>query len=98
MRAVLWGILLPPAGADMARSMLSHSFTVWLEGEAYILATVLAVLIPLALLRREPGVSAGRRYLRAASLNLKGLIWCGIVLLIATLYEATEVILIVSRG
>ena len=96
LRALLWGILAAPVGADMARGMLPHSFTLWLEGEGYILAAVFGLLIPLALFRPQPGQSVGRRYLRAARVNLKGLAW--LVLLVAAIYEALEVILIVSRG
>jgi hypothetical protein len=97
-RASLWGILLAPAETDMPRCMLPHSFTIWLEGEGYILATMLGLLIPLALLQPRPGQSLGRRYLRAAGLNLKGLGWCAAILLLAAIYEAIEVILIVARG
>ena len=82
----------------MARGMLPHSFTLWLEGEGYILAAVFGLLIPLALFRPQPGQSVGQRYLHAAGVNLKGLAWCALVLLVAAIYEALEVILIVSRG
>lgn len=96
-RALLWGILLAPTVADLAGAMLAHGFTLWLEGEGYILAAFLGLLIPIALFQARPEQSMGQRYLRAAGLNLKGLVWCAIVLGIAATYEAIEVISIASK-
>lgn len=96
-RALLWGMLLAPTVADLAAGMLPHSFTLWLEGEGYILAAFLGLLIPIALFQARPGQSLGRRYLHAAGVNLKGLVWSAIVLGIAAIYEAIEVIAIAPK-
>ena len=91
-RAVLWGLMLAPAYVGLSRVMLLHSFTLLLEGEAYVLASFFAVLIPLYLFRRGEGPTAGRRYARALMLNLKGNVAVLIVLSAAAVYEAVEVI------
>jgi hypothetical protein len=52
----------------------------------------------MGLFRPQPGQTVGRRYLRAIGLNFKGLLWCAIILLLAAIYEAVEILLIVSKG
>ena len=54
-RATLWGLLLGPSEAGLARAMLAHSGTLLLEGGGYILATFFALLVPVYLLRPEQG-------------------------------------------
>ena len=90
-RAVMWGGLLGPSTVDMAALMLPHSWTLLLEGEAYILATFFALLIPIHLFDGRLG-SFGRRLGRALLLNLEGCILVAIVLGVAAVYEAIEVI------
>ena len=91
-RAAVWGLILAPTCAKLSRVMLLHSFTLLLEGEAYILASFFAALIPLYLFRRGEGATAGRRYGRALLLNLKGNLAVLIVLSAAAVFEAVEVI------
>ena len=92
VRAVMWGLMLAPTCGALSRVMLPHSFTLLLEGEAYVLASFFAVLIPIYLFRRQEGPTAGRRYARALMLNLKGNVAVLIVLSAAAVYEAVEVI------
>lgn len=96
-RAGLWGLLLAPTDLGMARAMIPHSGTLLLEGEGYILAAFFGLLLPLALLGREGTGNAGTRYVQALGLNLKGNLLVLLVLAVAALYEATEVILLM-RG
>ncbi len=91
-RAGIWGLLLSPTMVGLSGLMLPHSFTLLLEGEAYILAAFFALLIPIYLFDRRRGPSAGRRYGRALLLNVKGNLIVLIVLAIAAIYEAIEVI------
>lgn len=97
-RAVLWGILLAPTHVRLAGAMLPHSFTLLLEGEGYVLAAFFAVLIPVYMLRPSEGPTVWRRYGRAVVLNLRGNLLVLIVLLVAALYEAAEVILMMKMG
>ena len=45
-RATLWGVLLGPSEASLARMMIPHTGTLLLEGEGYILAAFFALLVP----------------------------------------------------
>ena len=93
-RDFLWGVLLAPTDLMLAGRMLPHSWTLLLEGEAYILATFFALLIPIELFRPQPGITIRKRYARAVVLNLKGNLLVFLVLALAAIYEATEVILL----
>ncbi len=92
-RALVWGILLAPTFSAFSGTMLPHSLTLLLEGEGYILASFFAILIPLDLCRAQAGTTVASRYGRALVLNLKGSILVLLVLAVAAVYEATEVIL-----
>jgi hypothetical protein len=92
-RAVLWGILLAPAFLTLAGLMQFHSVTLLLEGEGYILATFFAVLVPVWLFSPQAGKGVAARYGHALVMNLKGNLLVLIVLTLAALYEAIEVIL-----
>jgi len=92
-RAAMWGLLLSPSFVDLSGLMLPHSITLLLEGEAYILASFFGVLILVYLFRKAEGPTAPRRYGRALLLNVKGNLWVAIVLVVAAIYEAIEVIL-----
>jgi hypothetical protein len=89
----MWGLLLSPSFVDLSGLMLPHSITLLLEGEAYILASFFGVLILVYLFRKAEGPTAPRRYGRALLLNVKGNLWVAIVLVVAAIYEAIEVIL-----
>jgi hypothetical protein len=94
-RALLWGILLAPTSLALSGRMLPHCWTLLFEGEAYIVAVFFALLIPIDLFRREAGATIPARYGRAIMLNLKGCLLVFLVLAMAAVYEASEVILIV---
>ncbi|MHC4271907.1 MAG: hypothetical protein ACYST2_06300 [Planctomycetota bacterium] len=91
-RAVMWGLLLGPTVVSLSGVMIPHSFTLLLEGEAYILATFFALLVPIYMCRKSEGPTLIKRYANALMLNLKGNFFVLTVLLIAAIYEAMEVI------
>jgi len=93
VRAALWGLLLAPSFVALSSMMLPHSFTLLLEGEAYILASFFGLLILVYLFRKAEGPTAPRRYGRALLMNVRGNLWVAIVLAVAAIYEAIEVIL-----
>ncbi|MHC4106750.1 MAG: hypothetical protein ACYSTY_01560 [Planctomycetota bacterium] len=95
-RAALWGLLLAPTTLALSPSMIPHSGTLLLEGEAYILAAFFAVLIPIFMCQRSRGGGVWRRYGGALVVNLKANLLVAIVLLVAACYEATEVILMMG--
>lgn len=92
-RALAWGLILAPATPTLAFAMLPHSLTLLLEGEGYILATFFGLIIPIDVLRRSLGGNPFTRFGRALLLNLKAQFWIALVLAVAAIYEATEVIL-----
>jgi len=92
-RAALWGLLLSPTIVELSRVMLPHSFTLLLEGEAYVIATFFGLLILVYLFRKSEGQGVGRRYGKALLMNVRGNLWVAIVLVVAAIYEAIEVIL-----
>jgi hypothetical protein len=73
--------------------MLPHSFTLLLEGHAYVIAAFFGLLVLVYLFRKAEGPGLARRYGRALLLNVKGNLWVAIVLAVAAIYEAVEVIL-----
>ncbi|HUE15496.1 MAG TPA: hypothetical protein VMR25_15125 [Planctomycetaceae bacterium] len=92
-RALLWGVVLAPTSRLLARTMLPHSGTLLLEGEGYILATFFGLLIPIYLFRSNRGPNLVARYRQGVAVNLKGNLLVALILVVAALYEATEVIL-----
>ena len=96
-RASMWGLLLAPNFDVLAGTMLPHSFTLLLEGEAYIVATFFALLILVYLFRKAEGPSLAGRYGKALLMNVRGNLLVAIVLVIAAIYEAIEVILIAMK-
>jgi hypothetical protein len=92
VRAVFAGAVLAPAWVAMARGMLPHSWTVLLECEAYILATIFGLMIPIYLFRSRLGGRWHQRFGLAVRVNLEGWLLCAALLLVAALYEAVEVI------
>jgi len=93
LRAAVWGLVLAPTFESLSGIMLPHSFTLLLEGEAYILAAFFGLLILVYLFRTDEGPSLGRRYGKALMMNVRGNLLVAIVLVIAAIYEAIEVIL-----
>jgi hypothetical protein len=94
-RALLWGLLLAPSFATFSGAMLPHSITLLLEGEAYVIATFFSLLILVYFFRKAEGPGPVRRYGRALLMNVRGNLLVAIVLAIAAIYEAIEVILAV---
>lgn len=93
IRAAAWGLVLAPTNPLLLRGMVPHSLVLFLEGSGYVLAAFFALLVPLYLFNRREGETVGRRYGKALLMNLKGNLLVLIVLAVAALYEAIEVIL-----
>jgi hypothetical protein len=96
-RAVLWGLALAPTSAQLALVMIPHSLVLLLEGQAYIL-TMLAVYVHgMAFLRpHSVGLTShGRGYVAGLRLSARLYLLVIVVLGVAAIYEALEVILIV---
>jgi hypothetical protein len=92
LRSFAWGLLLAPTMGMLALTMIPHSGTLLLEGEGYILATIFAVLIPIRTFDSRLGEGPAMRFARAILLNVQASVWVAIVLAVAAIYEATEVI------
>lgn len=96
-RAVLWGLLLSPSEPTLALSMIPHSLTLLLEGQAYIVAIFAAYLLWRNFFwpRRAGVESRSRGYL--LGLKQTGILYIGVILLlaVAAIYEALEVIYLV---
>jgi hypothetical protein len=93
LRAFLWGFLLAPTIPMLAHSMLPHSGTMLLEGEGYILAAFFGFLIPIHMVSSRLGGNLLSRWGRVLLLNFTANFWIALVLAVAAVYEATEVIL-----
>ncbi len=93
LRAFLWGVLLAPTIPALAFSMLPHSGTMLLEGEGYILAAFFGLLIPIHTVSSRLGGNPLSRWGRVLLLNFTASFWIALVLAVAAIYEATEVIL-----
>jgi hypothetical protein len=97
-RAVMWGLLLGPTFVSLSAAMLPHSFTLLLEGEAYIIATFFAMLIPVYLFRKSEGPTVLQRFGRALMMNLRGYLIILAVLVVAAIYESVEVIAMIMSN
>lgn len=93
IRTLLWGLLLAPSFVGLSGAMLPHSLTLLLEGEAYVVAGFFALLVPVYLIRKAEGPGLVNRYGRALMMNVRGNLLVAIILAIAAIYEAIEVIL-----
>jgi len=91
-RSLSWGLLLSPSTESLASAMIPHSITLLLEGEAYVLCMFFVYLMVRGLVRG--GSSLGERYRKGVGLNIKGFLLVLLVLAVAALYEATEIILL----
>jgi hypothetical protein len=97
-RPLIVGIALAPTMAELSRPMLPHAFTILLEMEAYIVAGFFALLVPIWLFRRRAGRTILSRYGRAVLLNLQGNLLVAIILVVAAVYEAIEVIAMMTKA
>jgi hypothetical protein len=96
IRAVLWGLLLSPAMPELRLAMIPHSLTMLLEGQAYILAVLGAYSLWVTALRAGPdGGGFFARYWAGLKKNVRLYVLVVIVLLVAAVYEAAEVIYLV---
>ncbi len=91
--ALVWGMILAPATQSLAYGMMPHSGTILLEGEGYILATLFGLLIPIHIVKSSLGGNPLTRFGRVLLLNLKANVWIALLLAVAAIYEATELIL-----
>ena len=96
-RALMWGLLLSPASPELALPMLPHSITLILEGQAYVLVMLAiyshgkAFLFP-----RSVGAGNHRNgYLEGLKQHGYLYVLVTLLLLIAAVYEALEVIYLV---
>ena len=92
-RSLLWGLLMAPSFVSLSGAMLPHSLTLLLEGEAYVVAGFFALLVPVYIFRKAEGPGLVNRYGRALMMNVRGNLLVAIILVIAAIYEAIEVIL-----
>jgi len=96
-RAVLWGLLLAPTTPELRAAMIPHSLTLVLEGQGYILAILAAWVIGRAFV--SPASVGATRWLQGYGIGLKKAltvyVLVAIVLAIAAVYEALEVIYLV---
>lgn len=98
LRAVLWGLLLSPGMPELRTAMIPHSVTLVLEGQAYILAMLGAYIHGRAFLWPDTVGVAGRRqaYLGGLRRTLRLYVLVAIMLAVAAVYEAIEVIFIIT--
>lgn len=98
-RAAIWGVALAPTTPELASAMVPHSLTLLLEGQGYILAMlgvhILWASVLAGLRNSSIGLSAGYRSGLRATWDLYRLVL--LVLAVAAVYEAIEVIYLVAR-
>jgi hypothetical protein len=96
-RALMWGIALAPTSPELARAMVPHSLTLILEGQGYVLAMFAAHVLWVRAFGgfRKEGAGFPAGYLAGlrGTLDLYHLVL--LLLAIAAIYEAFEVIYIV---
>jgi len=95
IRALMWGIMLvvPVPGVLPLGRLLPHYLTLFLEGEGYVVAIFaclrqIKVLLNLGSIPKEQRINA---YIGALADNIKLLIPVAIILAVAAVYEAWEV-------
>jgi hypothetical protein len=96
-RALLWGLLLSPANPELRQVMIPHSLTLLLEGQAYVVA-MFACYVHWAPVfrRREAGLALGRRYVLGLGESLRLYALVVLLLAVAALYEAFELIVLLG--
>ncbi|MDH4239858.1 MAG: hypothetical protein OEW48_09865 [Phycisphaerae bacterium] len=94
LRSILWGLIIAPGFSDLLGPMVPHSVTLLFEGHGYVIAAFFGVLVLVYLFRKSEGPNVGIRYVRALLMNVRGNLLVIIVLAVAAVYEAIEVILI----
>jgi len=98
-RALFLGIALAPTTPEMAMAMIPHSLTILLEGQGYVLAMFGSYLLWARALRSRhygyPDFKAG--YWSGLKANARLYLLIVIILAVAAVYEALEIIYIVGR-
>jgi hypothetical protein len=96
-RAMLWGFTLAPTEPELALVMIPHSLVLLLEGQAYILAMLAAYIHGKSFLRPHTGGlrSYARGYVAGLKLSARLYVLVMIVLGVAAIYEAFEIVLMV---
>jgi hypothetical protein len=97
-RALTWGVLFSPTDRQLALTMIPHSITLLLEGQAYILAMLAAVVQGQAFLWPATAGGQGRRQGFKAGVRQAAWVYVLVigVLFIAAVYEAVEVIAMIA--
>ena len=97
LRAVLWGLLLAPTTPELRLAMIPHFGTLLLEGQGYILAILAAWVLGRAFV--SPASVGASSWLQGYGIGLKKAlllyVLVALVLAVAALYEALEVIYLV---
>jgi hypothetical protein len=96
LRAILWGLIFSPASPEMRLTMIPHSLTLLLEGQAYILVMFGVYLQGRAFLwPKSAGVEgASRGYLEGLKRTGKVYLLVVLTLAVAAIYEVIEVVLL----
>jgi hypothetical protein len=97
-RAILWGLLLSPANPDLRLTMIPHSVTLIIEGQAYILTMLAAYVHGRAFLwPKIVGVeSRAKGYLEGLKQTGKLYVLVILTLAIAAIYEVIEVVIMIK--
>lgn len=89
---ILVGFGMAPIWMGAAQTMVYHSITMTLELEAYVIASFIIALWPIALVRGLIGKQFKATLRRQIPILLSGTLLVGIMLAIAALYEAATLI------
>ncbi len=92
-RAILWGLLLSPANAQLRWAMVPHSLTLLLEGQGYILAMLAAYIQARATFwpKRVGAENPLKGYVAGLKRSALLYVLVALVLAAAAIYEAIEV-------
>lgn len=97
VRALLWGLLLSPALPELSQPMGPHFVTLVLEGQGYILAMLGSYVLWATVFRREPQAGGfASRYGAGLGRSARLYLLVALVLAVAALYEAFEVIYLIG--
>lgn len=97
VRAVGWGLVLAPTSPELARTMMTHSLVLVLEGQGYILAMFAVYLLWKGVLwPKSRGKTRSKSYLTGIRKTAYIYMLVTLVLAISAIYEAFEVIYIVG--
>lgn len=96
-RAVIWGLLFSPVPFE--RYLVPHWLTLIIEGQAYVIAMLAAYIQGIGLLMPSRLGASSRRggYLEGLRLTIRLYALVAALLVVAAVYEALEVILVLPR-